>query len=124
VRLLRALRLATLILLNNPEYRQSVFQRIMRVDAATADNLFKLYRNEYNPDLTLPDAIVNDLLAVGTFRLKEKPKTAISLQAVRDWSFAGDISAPYNSHIIIIYWICFPPTHYDRVIVGQMSTRC
>ncbi len=31
VRLLRALRLATLYPLNNPEYRQSVFQRIMRV---------------------------------------------------------------------------------------------
>ena len=31
VRLLRALRLATLYLLNNPEYRQSVFQRMMRV---------------------------------------------------------------------------------------------
>ena len=27
------------------------------------------------PDLTLHDAIVNDLFAVGTFRLKEKPKT-------------------------------------------------
>jgi hypothetical protein len=65
-----------------------VFQRIMRVDAAAADNLFKLYRDEYNPDLTLPDAIVADLLAVGTFRLKEKPKTALGPQAVRDWSFA------------------------------------
>jgi hypothetical protein len=27
--------------------------------------------------LTLPDAIVKDLLAVGTFRLKEKPKNAL-----------------------------------------------
>ncbi len=88
VRLLRALRLATLYLLQNPEYRQSVFQRIMRVDAATADNLFKLYRDEYNPDLTLPDAIVNDLLAVGTFRLKEKSKTSLGPQSVRDWTFA------------------------------------
>jgi hypothetical protein len=35
---------------------------------------------------TLP-YIVEDLLAVGTFRLKEKPKTALSLQSVRDWSF-------------------------------------
>lgn len=88
VRLLRALRLATLYLLQNPEYRQSVFQRIMRVDAAAADNLFKLYRDEYNPELTLPDAIVADLLAVGTFRLKEKPKTALGPQSVRDWTFA------------------------------------
>jgi hypothetical protein len=60
----------------------------MHVDAATADNLFKLYRDEYNPDLILSDAIVNDLLAVGTFRLKEKPKTALGSQSVRDWTFA------------------------------------
>src|SRR5262249_21355873 len=88
VRLLRALRLATLYLLHNSEYRQAVFQKIMRVDAATADNLFKLYREEYNPELTLPDTIVADLLAVGTFRLKDKPKNALGPQAVRDWTFA------------------------------------
>jgi hypothetical protein len=28
------------------------------------------------------------LLAVGTFRLKEKPKSALIQQSVRDWSFA------------------------------------
>jgi hypothetical protein len=72
----------------NPEYSLGLFQRIMRVDAAAASTLFKLYRDEYNPELALPDAVVEDLLAVGTFRLKEKPKTALSVQAVRDWSFA------------------------------------
>lgn len=39
VRLLRALRLATLYPLNNPEYRQSVFQRMMRVEAAIVPQL-------------------------------------------------------------------------------------
>jgi hypothetical protein len=48
----------------------------------------KLYRDQYNPDLSLPDSVVEDLLAVGTFRLKEKPKAALNLQSVRDWSFA------------------------------------
>ena len=60
----------------------------MRVEPALAERLFKLYRDQYNPELSLPDAIVDDLLAVGTFRLKEKPKTALSQQTVRDWSFA------------------------------------
>ena len=58
------------------------------MDAPLADKLFKLYRDQYNPELSLPDGIVEDLLAVGTFRLKEKPKTALSVQTVRDWSFA------------------------------------
>ena len=59
----------------------------MHVDAPTADKLFKLYRDQYNPELTLPDSIVDDLLAVGTFRLKEKPK-ALSQEPIRNWSFA------------------------------------
>lgn len=87
VRVLRALRLATLYLLQNLEYSVALFQRIMHLDPATSEKLFKLYRDQYNPELTLPDSTVDDLLAVGTFRLKEKPK-ALSQQAVRDWSFA------------------------------------
>ena len=88
VRVLRALRLSTLYLLQNPEYSVALFQKIMRVEPALADKLFKLYRDQYNPELTLPDSVIDDLLAVGTFRLKEKPKAALSQQAVRDWSFA------------------------------------
>ena len=60
----------------------------MLVDPAMADKLFKVYRDHYNHELTLPDSVIDDLLAVGTFRLKEKPKAALSQQTVRDWSFA------------------------------------
>lgn len=88
VRLLRALRLSTQYMLQNPEFSVGLFQRVMRMDAPLADKLFKLYRDQYNPELSLPDSIVEDLLAVGTFRLKERPKTAATVQSVRDWSFA------------------------------------
>jgi ABC-type nitrate/sulfonate/bicarbonate transport system substrate-binding protein len=88
VRLLRALRLSIQYLLQNPEYRLALFQRIMRVDAPTSDKLFKLYRDQYNPELTLPDSIIDDLPALGTFRPKEKPKASLSQQTARDWSFA------------------------------------
>ena len=57
VRLLRALRLSTLYLVQNPEYSLALFQRLMHVDAPTSDKLFKLYRDQYNPELTLPDSI-------------------------------------------------------------------
>lgn len=50
VRLLRALRLSTLYLVQNPEYSLALFQRIMHVDALTSDKLFKLYRDQYNPE--------------------------------------------------------------------------
>jgi ABC-type nitrate/sulfonate/bicarbonate transport system substrate-binding protein len=88
VRVLRALRLSTLYLLQNPEYTHGLYQKIMRVEPALAERLFKLYRDQYNPELSLSEAIVDDLLAVGTFRLKEKPKAALNQQGVRDWSFA------------------------------------
>jgi NitT/TauT family transport system substrate-binding protein len=88
VRLLRALRSATLLLLEKPEYSLSLFDRILRVEPPLAEKLYKLYRDQYNPELSLPDSVVEDLLAVGTFRLKEKPKAAVNLQSVRDWSFA------------------------------------
>ena len=88
VRLLRALRSATLLLTEKPDYAVGLFEKILRVDPPLADKLYKLYREQYNPELTLPDSVVEDLLAVGTFRLKEKPKTAFNLQSVRDWSFA------------------------------------
>ena len=86
VRLLRALRSATLLLLEKPEYSLSLFDRILRVEPPLAGKLYKLYRDQYNPELALSDAVVNDLLAVGTFRSKEK--TTVNLQSVRDWTFA------------------------------------
>jgi len=76
------------LLLERPDYSVALFERILRVEPALVEKLYKLYRDQYNPDLSLPDSVVEDLLAVGTFRLKEKPKTALSLQLVRDWSFA------------------------------------
>jgi len=45
IRLLRALRLSTLYLVQNPEYSLALFQRIMHADALTSDKLFKLYRD-------------------------------------------------------------------------------
>jgi ABC-type nitrate/sulfonate/bicarbonate transport system substrate-binding protein len=88
VRLLKALRTATSLLLERPDYSVALFERSLRVEPPLAEKLYKLYRDQYNPDLSLPDSVVEDLFAVGTFRLKEKPKTAPSLQTVRDWSFA------------------------------------
>jgi ABC-type nitrate/sulfonate/bicarbonate transport system substrate-binding protein len=86
VRILRALRSALLVLQEQQSYGVALFEKAMRLDRARAERLYGLVRDQYNPDLTLPDSVVNDLLAVGTFRSKEK--TSINLQTVRDWSFA------------------------------------
>jgi ABC-type nitrate/sulfonate/bicarbonate transport system substrate-binding protein len=86
VQLLRALKLAILWLQQQPEYTISLFERVMRLDRPSAEKFYGLVRDQYNPELTLPDADVEDLLAVGNFRSKEKP--TVNLQTVRDWTFA------------------------------------
>ena len=56
------------------------------MDRASAKEFYALFREQFNTELSLPDAVVEDLLAVGTFRTKEKAK--VNVQSVRDWSFA------------------------------------
>jgi ABC-type nitrate/sulfonate/bicarbonate transport system substrate-binding protein len=86
VRVLRALRSALVVLQEQQSYGVGLFEKAMRLARSGAERLYGLVRDQYNPDLTLPDAVINDLLAVGTFRAKEKP--TVNLSAVRDWSFA------------------------------------
>jgi ABC-type nitrate/sulfonate/bicarbonate transport system substrate-binding protein len=89
VRLLSGLRAAIFWLQQQPEYTISLFERVMRLDRPAAEKFYGLVRDQYNPELTLPDAVVNDLLAVGTFRSKEK--TTVNLETVRDWTLADKV---------------------------------
>jgi ABC-type nitrate/sulfonate/bicarbonate transport system substrate-binding protein len=86
VRLLRALRASILRLQQQPEYSVGLFEKVMRLDRPSAEKLYGLVRDQYNPELTLPDSVVEDLLAVGTFRSKDK--ATYNLQSIRDWTFA------------------------------------
>ncbi len=88
VRLLRALRFATSLLQEQRDYSIGLFEKALRLDRPSAEKFYGLFREEYNPELTLPDSVVNDLLAVGTFRSKEQEKAPHNGQAVRDWTFA------------------------------------
>jgi hypothetical protein len=73
---------------DQPEFGIAQFEKGMRLDRATAREYYNLFRDQYNPELSLPDSIVEELLAVGTFRAKEREQIKVSVQAVRDWSFA------------------------------------
>jgi ABC-type nitrate/sulfonate/bicarbonate transport system substrate-binding protein len=88
VRVLRAIRAATALIQDQPEFGIAQFEKGMRLDRATAREYYNLFRDQYNPELSLPDSIIEELLAVGTFRAKEKEQIKVSVQAVRDWSFA------------------------------------
>ena len=84
--IVRMLRAAMLLIQEQSEYGVGIFERILRVDRASAKEFYALFREQYNTDLLLPDSVVEELLAVGTFRSKEKAK--VNVQSVRDWSFA------------------------------------
>ena len=69
------------------DYGIALFEKIC-FDRASAEKFYGIFREQYNPELSLPDAAIEDLLAVGTFRSKEKEKAPPTMQAVRDRSFA------------------------------------
>ncbi len=88
VRLLRALRAAILFLQGQREIGVGLMEQTLKLDRAAAERFYSLYREQYNPELTLPDSVVEEWIAVGTFRAKEKEKGPVKVQAVRDWTFA------------------------------------
>jgi len=88
VRLLRALRAAILFLQGQREIGVGLMEQTLKLDRAAAERFYSLYREQYNPELTLPDSVVEEWIAVGTFRAKDREKGLIKPQAVRDWTFA------------------------------------
>jgi ABC-type nitrate/sulfonate/bicarbonate transport system substrate-binding protein len=86
VRVLRGLRGAILFLQSQREIGVGLLEKILAVDHPAAERFYTLYREQFNPDLSVPDSVVEEWIAVGTFRAKEKP--AIKLQTVVDWTFA------------------------------------
>ena len=51
-----------------------------------AERFYAIYRDQYNPDLSMPDSVVEEWIAVGTFRAKEKITAKASV--VVNWRFA------------------------------------
>jgi len=86
VRILRALRNSILFLQNQREIGAGLVEKLLKLDRPVAERYYNLYREQYNPDLTAPDSVVEEWISVGTFRAKEK--TTAKIQQVVDWSFA------------------------------------
>jgi len=86
VRVLRGQRAAILFLQSQREIGVSLLEKLLKIDHPAAERFYGIYRDQYNPDLTLPDSVVEEWIAVGTFRAKEK--IAVKPQVVYDWTFA------------------------------------
>ena len=90
VKALRALRAAMLFILEQRAVSVDLLAKTLKLNLAVAEKFYPLYRELYNPELTVPDSILEEFIAVGNFRLKgaEKDKELLKIQVLRDWSFA------------------------------------
>jgi ABC-type nitrate/sulfonate/bicarbonate transport system substrate-binding protein len=86
VRMLRGQRAAILFLQSQREAGIGLLEKLLKLDRAAAEKFYGIYRDQYNPELTVPDTVVEEWVAVGTFRAKEK--IAARPQTVYDWTFA------------------------------------
>lgn len=86
VRLLRGLRTAIQFIQSQREVGVGLLEKLLKLDRAAAERFYAVYRDQYNPDLTVPDVVAEEWIAVGTFRAKDK--TGVKPSVVRDWTFA------------------------------------
>jgi ABC-type nitrate/sulfonate/bicarbonate transport system substrate-binding protein len=86
VRVLRGQRSAILFLQSQREIGIGLLEKLLKLDRPAAEKFYSIYRDQYNPDLTVPDSVVEEWIAVGTFRAKEK--ISVKPQVVYDWTFA------------------------------------
>lgn len=86
VRVLRGQRGAILFLQSQREIGVGLLEKLLKIDRPAAERFYSVYRDQYNPDLTVPDSVAEEWIAVGTFRAKEK--LSVKPQVVYDWTFA------------------------------------
>ena len=85
VKILRGLRGAIQFIQSQREVGVGLLEKILKIDRVAAERFYPLYRDQYNPDLTVPDAVAEEWIAVGTFRAKDNRRQA---QCGADWTFA------------------------------------
>src|SRR5215510_10894104 len=90
VKVLRALRAAMLFIREQRAASVELLAKTLKLNRAVAERFYPLYRELYNPELTVPDSVLEEYKDVASFRLKdkEKIKELPKIQVLRDWSFA------------------------------------
>ena len=47
-------------------------EKLLKLDRPAAERFYALYREQFNPDLTVPDSVVEEWISVGTVRAARK----------------------------------------------------
>ena len=72
VRVLCGLRSAILFLQSQREIGVGLLEKLLKLDPPAAERFYSIYRDQFNPDLTVPDSVAEEWIAVGTFRGKKR----------------------------------------------------
>jgi len=88
--MLRALRNANLFLQNKREISAGLVEKLLKLERPVADRFYALYREQFNPEPTVYESVVEEWISVGTFRAKEN--ITAQPQQVVDWRFAEKAS--------------------------------
>src|SRR5207244_13484401 len=65
VHILRGLRAAILFLQSEREMGVGLLEKLLNIDRAAAERFYALYREQFNPDLSVPDSVVEEWISVG-----------------------------------------------------------
>jgi hypothetical protein len=84
--MLRALRNANLFLQNQREISAGLVEKVLKLEFPGAERFYALYREQFNPDLTVPDLVVEGMDFPGN--LESTRKITKKSQQVIDWTFA------------------------------------
>jgi hypothetical protein len=58
--MLRARRNANLFLQNEREISAGLVEKLLKLDSSVAERFYALYREQFNPDLTVPESVVEE----------------------------------------------------------------
>ena len=77
VRVLKALRAATLFIREQRTPSVDLLAKTLNLERAVAERFYPLYRDQYNPELTVPDSVLEEYRGVATLGSRTKRKLRI-----------------------------------------------
>jgi hypothetical protein len=72
VRMLRGAAQREFVFAKSARDQCRVSGKLLKLERPVAERFYALHREQFNPDLTVPEAVVEEWISVGTFRAKEK----------------------------------------------------
>jgi len=91
VRVLQALRAATLFVQQEPKQTISILESFLKLDPTAAERFYQMYKDQFPLEMKAPDEVLDEFKAMAGFRLRIKEKPFADVASIRDWSFVEKV---------------------------------